>query len=238
MLVNADVKSLEVFVAADLSDDKVLKEELLNKIDLHTNNQERFKLPDRVTAKRFIFKLLYGATAYGYSVDTDFTDVGYSEKQWQRVIDEFYNKYNGIAKWHNTIIHTAKRDGCLEIPSGRYYNYAPKKNYRGQFVWPLTTIKNYPVQGFGAEIVKLARVKFYSDLVESGIDADFICTIHDSLVVDTPEENVYNVSVMLRNAIEATPQLCEEWFDYKFSLPVWCEIQAGPNKQDMKEVKL
>lgn len=56
-LINADVKSLEIFVAADLSDDKVLKDELVNRLDLHSLNEARFKLPDRVTAKRFIFKL-------------------------------------------------------------------------------------------------------------------------------------------------------------------------------------
>jgi len=57
MLINVDFKSLEVYVAADWYDDKVLKDELLRKLDLHSINQERFKLPDRVTAKRFIFKL-------------------------------------------------------------------------------------------------------------------------------------------------------------------------------------
>lgn len=55
--MNADVKSLEVFVAADLSDDKVLKKELLEKLDMHSLNQEKFKLPSRVLAKIFIFKL-------------------------------------------------------------------------------------------------------------------------------------------------------------------------------------
>ena len=103
MLINCDVKSLEVFVAADLSDDKTLKDELVRRLDLHQLNQDRFKLPDRVTAKRFIFKLLYGATAFGYAQDSDFINVGYSEKQWQKVIDEFYSKYTGIAKWHNTL---------------------------------------------------------------------------------------------------------------------------------------
>ena len=127
MLINADVKSLEVFVAADRDKDDVLRNELLEKQDLHANNQQRFKLPDRVTAKRFIFKLLYGASAYGYSVDSDFISVGYSERQWQRVIDEFYNKYTGIAKGHILDIRTAKERGYLEVPSGRYYNYSPKK---------------------------------------------------------------------------------------------------------------
>lgn len=238
MLVNADVKSLEVFVAAELSDDKVLKEELVNKLDLHSLNQARFNLPDRVTAKRFIFKLLYGATAYGYSVDSDFISCAMSQKDWQLVIDEFYNKYTGIAKWHKKIIEQAMRDGFLEIPSGRFYEYRPKKNDWGQMKWPLTTIKNYPVQGFGADLVKLARIDFHKRLQASGLEAKFICTVHDSLVVDTPEENVYNISKMLKESIEYVPTACRECFDYEFSLPIWCEIQVGPNKFDMKEIKV
>jgi DNA polymerase I len=235
MLINADVKSLEVFVAADRYKDDTLRGELLNKLDLHSLNQERFKLPDRVTAKRFIFKLLYGATAYGYSVDSDFINVGYSEKQWQRVIDEFYTKYSGIAKGHTADIKFVQEHGYLEIPSGRYYNYAPKKTAFG-WKWPLTTIKNYPIQGFGADLVKLARVEFYKRLQQSNLPGEFICTIHDSLVVDVPDEMCYTIKYMLRDSIEAVPALCKEWFDYEFSLPVWCEVQAGPNKRDMEEV--
>ena len=56
-IVNCDVKSLEVFVAADWYDDKVLKDELRNKLDIHQRNQEAFSLPDRLIAKRFVFKL-------------------------------------------------------------------------------------------------------------------------------------------------------------------------------------
>lgn len=257
MLINADVKSLEVFVAADRYQDHTLREELLNKLDLHSLNQERFKLPDRVTAKRFIFKLLYGATAYGYSVDSDFIDVGYSEKKWQGVIDEFYNKYTGIAKGHNRDIQFAKENGYLTVPSGRYYNYQPERKHYG-FKWPLTKIKNYPIQGFGADLVMLARIEFWQQLQESGFEAKFIQTIHDSLVVDVDcsqeqgrsrlapnksgaldndPETCYNISMLLRNAIEKVPELCKREFDYDFSLPIWCEIQQGMNKADMSEVK-
>lgn len=235
MLVNADVKSLEVFVAADLSNDTTLKRELLEKLDLHSLNQERFKLPDRVTAKRFIFKLLYGATAFGYAQDSDFIAVGYSQKQWQKVIDEFYAKYTGIAKWHTSIIQQAKEDGYLEIPSGRFYNYRPKQAWDG-WKWPLTTIKNYPVQGFGAELVKLARVEAFKRFQASGMEGYFVCTVHDSLVYDVPSKNVQQIAQILKDSIEHTPALCEEWFDYQFSLPVWCEILAGQNKFDMKEI--
>jgi DNA polymerase-1 len=237
MLINADVKGLEVVVAAELSGDKVLKQEVIDKVDFHADNQKRFGLPDRVTAKRFIFKLLYGATAYGYTVDSDFLDVNFSQKQWQKVIDEFYTKYSGIHGWHAGLLATVKAQGYLEIPSGRYYEYKPVYR-RGEYHWPLTTIKNYPVQGFGAELVKLARIEFYEAFSASGLEGDFICTIHDSLVVDTIEENCYNISMMLKNAVEKVPTLCKEHFDYDFSLPLTAEVQVGPNKYDMKEIKL
>lgn len=238
MLINCDVKSLEVFVAADRYQDQTLKSELLNRLDLHALNQQRFKLPDRVTAKRFIFKLLYGATAYGYSVDSDFIDVGYSEKKWQGVIDEFYNKYTGIAKGHATDIKFAKENGYLEIPSGRYFNYEPMQTAWG-YKWPLTKIKNYPIQGFGADLVMLARIEFWQRLQESGLPALFIQTIHDSLVVDVDNdpEVCYTISMMLKDSIEKVPELCKREFEYEFSLPIWCEIQQGMNKSDMTEVK-
>jgi DNA polymerase I-like protein with 3'-5' exonuclease and polymerase domains len=234
MLINCDVKSLEVVTAAELSDDAVLKEEIRRKLDLHTLNQERFSLPDRVTAKRFIFKLLYGATAFGYAQDADFIGVGYSVKKWQRVIDEFYSKYKNIGIWHDTLLDTVKRKGYIEIPSGRYYPFASTWNGR-DWKWPLTQIKNYPVQGFGADLVMLARIEFMKNFLASELEGYFVQTIHDSIVVDTPSKNVYNISVMLKDAVEKVPELCKTEWDYDFTLPLNCEILVGPNKKDLKE---
>lgn len=235
MLVNCDVKSLEVFVAEDRYKDDTLHKELSDRLDLHALNQEKFKLPNRVTAKRFIFKLLYGASAYGYSMDSDFIDVGYSERQWQRVIDAFYEKYSGIATGHARDIKFVKENGFLETPAGRYFNFAAKRTAYG-WKWPETKIKNYPIQSFGADLVKLSRVAFFKRLKESGLEGEFIQTIHDSLVVDTPEKNVYNISKMLKESVETTHIMCKKWFDYELRLPLMCEIKVGPNKADMVEI--
>lgn len=239
ILINCDVKGLEVVVAADLSSDSVLKQEVIDKVDFHALNQERFGLPDRVTAKRFIFKLLYGATAFGYSKDSDFLGVGFSVKQWQSVIDEFYSKYSGIGKWHNQLLETCRReDGVIEIPSGRYYQFAPKKNDWGDWKWPLTQIKNYPVQGFGADLVKLARIEFFERFQQSGLEGFFIQTIHDSIVVDCPEKNVAEIAKMLSESVAKVPELCYNYWSYKFSLPMTSEILVGPNKKDLIEYKI
>ena len=233
MLVNADYKSLEVYVAADWYDDKVLKDELLRKLDLHSINQERFKLPDRVTAKRFIFKLLYGATDFGYANDPDFFGVGYSQKQWQGIIDEFYDKYPDIKKGHNRDIKFVKENGYLEIPSGRYFPFDPRKIKTDQ-PWTLTKIKNYPIQGFGADLVKLGRIEAFKRFREVELEGEFICTIHDSLVYDVPEKNVDATVKILRESIDKVPEICYNIWSYKFSLPLLCEVSVGPNKFDME----
>jgi len=238
MLVNCDVKSLEVVVAADRYRDKTLQIEIEQKLDLHALNQAKFKLPDRVTAKRFIFKLLYGASAYGYAVDSDFIGVGYSERQWQRVIDAFYEKYDGIARGHQADIKFAMTNGFLEIPSGRYFNYAPFVTDRGKAKWPITKIKNYPIQGFGADLVMLARIEFIKQFKASGLEGKFICTVHDSLVVDCPNKHVEQIASMLAASVAKVPEICYNIWSYKFSLPITSEILVGPNKRDMIELKL
>jgi len=90
------------------------------------------------------------------------------------------------------------------------------------------------VQGFGADLVMLARIKFFKDFIASELEGYFIQTIHDSLVVDTPSKNVYNISVMLNNAVESVPSMCKEYFNYNFTLPLNSEILVGPNKKDLK----
>lgn len=156
-IVNVDVKNLEGCVFADLAKDKIMTAEITQKEDLHSNNQRDFKLPDRLTAKRFLFKLIYGATAHGFYTDADFIPLGFSEKRWQEVIAAFYNKYTGGAAWHKQIINVAQTTGRLSIPSGRHFPFEPIKKPNGEyardengaFKWPITQIKNYPVKCSG-----------------------------------------------------------------------------------------
>lgn len=235
MILNCDVKSLEIYVAADWYDDKVLQKELLNKEDIHQNNQAKFNLPSRLIAKIFNFKLIYGASAYGYSLDPDFSHVGYSERQWQKVIDTFYSKYTGIAKGHERDIKQVKETGILEIPSGRFFKFE-SRTYRGQPKWPLTQIKNYPIQGFGADLVKLARIEAFRRFKESGLEGEFIATVHDSLVYDVPSKHVEATAQLLKESVAKVPELCYNIYKYKFKLPMLCEILVGPSKGAIKEI--
>jgi len=241
MIVNCDVKGLEVVVAAQLSGDKTLQEELLNGVDIHESNRDAFSLgvgkDGRLIAKVFKFRLLYGGSAYSYAHDPDFRRVSTSQEFWQEVIDKYYNKYSGIAEWHKRLLIEAQTTGRIQIPSGRYYPIVPDITKRES--WPLTIIKNYPVQGFGADLVMLARLRASQLIGKTGPTGASLCgTIHDSIVVDTQEENVYNIGMLLKQAIEEVPLYCKKLWDYNFTLPLKCEVSYGPNKTDMQELVL
>jgi DNA polymerase I-like protein with 3'-5' exonuclease and polymerase domains len=76
MLLNADAKQLEWICATYLSQDKVAIDEINNQVDQHADNQERFGLPSRLIAKTFVFRLIYGGSAFSYANDPNFKDIG------------------------------------------------------------------------------------------------------------------------------------------------------------------
>lgn len=160
-------------------------------------------------------------------------DVSTSERFWQGIIDEYYDKYKGIRQWHNRLIETAMLDGQLVIPSGRIFPIKP--DYSKRNPWPETIIKNYPVQGFGADLVMLARLQAAKLLRESELirQATLISTIHDSIVGDAPDDEVKEMGRILNQAVVDVPRLCKEVFGYDFSLPMTAEVQYGPNKKDL-----
>lgn len=221
MLISADVKGLEVVTAGWLSNDEVLRQEILAGVDIHQVNQDTFKLPSRLVAKRFKFKMIYGGTAPGFTTDPDLKVTKFSRKKWEQVIDEYYDKYRGIAKWHADIINTVHSTGFLESPSGRIYDYRELLKEPDWFYVP--KIKNYPVQGFGADIVMLARIMLgqrwkpeYGKMVN---------TIHDSIVLDTPSKMCYTISTVVKEVFKDLPQELSKQFEIRFDLPLEVELK-------------
>lgn len=236
MLVNVDVKGLEIVCAAILSGDKTLREELVRGEDIHENNRRDFNLPTRLVSKVFKFRMIFGGGAYSYAHDPEFMHVSTSEKFWQEVIDTYYIKYSGIARWHQEQIKKAQLTGRLEIPSGRYFPFKAEIVY-GKVKWPITRIKNFPVQGLGADLVMLARVEAKRLLDLSGIIYKMISTIHDSIVVDCMEQDVATVAKILLQAVESIPRLCKKHWDFDFDLPITAEVQYGRNKRDLVDYR-
>ncbi len=234
MLIQCDAKALEWVTAVFLSQDKTGTKEIIDNVDQHTDNQHRFGLPSRLIAKTFVFRLIYGGSAYSYANDPDFTKVSASEKFWQKVIEEFYAKYTGLAEWHTALMQEATTTGMLRMPTGRIYNYSPEER-RGDLVWPRTTILNYPVQGTGADIMCIARVSFARRFISGNIKGKLISTVHDSIVVDVEDSEVDKVCKMFHSVFDDIPVNFKRIFGVEFNLPTRCEVEYGKNLKDMKK---
>lgn len=202
-------------------------------MDQHTENQKRFGLPSRLIAKTFVFRLIYGGSAYSYANDPDFTSVSTKERFWQRVIDEFYSKYSGVANWHTALMSEATTTGKLRMPTGRFFGYHSTQR-NGDLVWPRTCILNYPVQGTAADLMAIARVSFFRRFKAGKFTGVLISTIHDSIVVDVPNEEVEAVCKLFEEVFRDIPLNYERIFGVKFPLPCRCEVSYGPNKLDLQ----
>ena len=231
--MNADASSLEVNCVAYLAQDKVLMDEILNGLEIHSRNQEAFGLPTRLIAKILVFRLVYGGTEHSFARDPDFTPVSKSKDYWAKVIDKFYSKYNGIAAWHTKIIQDVTVNSELILPTGRRFTF--ERTERGD--WPVTTIKNYPVQSLGADIMSIARVDFARRFWDSNIKGELRSTVHDSIVVDVEDKSVDKTTQMFYDVFDSIPRNFKQIFGHEYNLPLSCEVKVGSNLKDLEKVK-
>lgn len=122
------------------------------------------------------------------------------------------------------------------MPTGRVFEYYPKETHRG-LEWPETTIKNYPVQGTGADVMSIIRVDFGRLFRQYKIPGLIVSTVHDSIVVDVPKQYVDKVIQLFYKVFERMPSNFEQLFGVKYNLPIFCEVSVGPNMKDLEEVK-
>lgn len=222
-------------MAAFLSQDPVLIQEIRDGADLHTDNQNRFGLPSRLIAKIFNFRLLYGGSAYSYANDPEFMSISKSDKYWQEVIDAYYDKYRGIKEWHKKLVKEAVEKGRIISPTGREYRF---EKYNGNI--KDTQVKNYIVQGTGADLMALARVSFYNRIKKLGLkECLLVNTVHDSIVVDINPKVCDNkvVARIMHEVFDDLPKNFEKLFLTPFNVPMECEVLQGEDWENMVEIK-
>jgi DNA polymerase I-like protein with 3'-5' exonuclease and polymerase domains len=118
---------------------------------------------------------------------------------------------------------------------GRSWSCPPKRNYRGELKVPWTTLTNYPVQGTGADVMMLARIMAKKRITDANIDCDFVSTVHDSIVVDTPSRNLEQLREIFDSVFADLPSRIRNVFGYDWTVPMACESKFGPNMKDMQK---
>jgi len=173
-LVGADASGLELRCLAHYMaayDKGAYVQELL-KGDIHTVNQRLAGLPDRDTAKTFIYAFLYGAGDFKIG-----TIIGKGTAQGKAIKNKFLEGLPALASLKSVVESVAQEKGVLRSLDG-----APIK-VRSQHA-ALNTL----LQGAGAIIMKKALICTDQSLQESGLipgkDYEFVANIHDEWQIE------------------------------------------------------
>lgn len=232
MLIQCDASQLEWRTILELSGDKVGISEVLAGEDTHSLNEKAFELPSRLIAKIYLFRTIFRGSGWSFAHDPAFMHVSSDPKYWDAVGEKFFKKYSGIDRCHHKWAELVIDGQPICGPLGREW-FLSNRDKNGQVFVPWTTLTNYPVQGTGADIMMLARISFVRRLKATGWPVLLISTVHDSIVVDAPDEYVERVSNLMYQVFDDIPANIKKIFGYTWTVPMGAEIKYGQNMKEM-----
>jgi DNA polymerase I len=88
---------------------------------------------------------------------------------------------------------------------------------------------NFPIQGSAADILKKAMLRVHEVLRTSAAHSErrarMILTVHDELLIESPEESAASVAEQVREAMQGAAQL---------AVPLTVDVGIGPNWRQAK----
>ena len=229
VLVDADYSQIELRVLAHVADDKAMQEAFASGEDFHAVTASQvFHVPlNEVTpklrsaAKAVNFGIVYGISAWSLA-----DDIKVSNSEAQAYIDAYLARYTGVKQYMDTVKADAEQNGFVTTIYGRKRTIPELKasnfNLRS---FGQRAAMNTPIQGAAADIIKLAMVRVDKRLRQEGLQARLILQVHDELIIEAPETEREQVSLLLKEEMEAAAQLKvrlladvswgENWYDAK-----------------------
>ena len=227
VLVSADYSQIELRILAHLSRDERLIEAFATDGDVHTDTARTiFNLPpDQITpamrraAKTVNFGIIYGISAFGLA-----DQLGVSQAEAKRYIDEYFAHYHGVKRFVESAIEKARADGFVTTLLGRkrpipeLAGTNPALRGFGE-----RSAVNSPIQGSAADLIKLAMIAIHRRLEREGLDARMLLQVHDELVFEVAPKDLDAVQALVTTEMEGA---------YPLSVPMRVEIGVGPTWAD------
>jgi DNA polymerase-1 len=210
----------------------------------------------RKAAKPKTFLLQYGGGAWLLSFKT-----GCTQKEAQRFIDAYFERYPEVEVWFEDlqfeVESKAKWDGVTRTASGqeaRTYTWRspvgslhtfseedphPRAKDQSPYFKP-TKVKNYPVQGMSAHLMRIALPMAIRLLLRNPQWRDkclFVNTIYDSMIFDCHRSVLAEVVPQLRWVMEfGVIEYLLNAVDVDFNIPLDVDVSMGETWADLKEV--
>jgi DNA polymerase-1 len=223
-LLSADYSQIELRVLAHMSGDAALIQTFQEDEDVHTRTaSEIFGLsPEEVTqemrrkAKAVNFGIIYGISAFGLA-----QDIGVSNSEARRYIDNYFARYPKVREFLDRTIEDAKTRGYVTTLLGRR-RFIPELASSTAAVRSFgeRTAVNTPIQGTAADLIKLAMIHIQARLTRQGLRTKMILQVHDELVFEAPDGEIEAVKTLVREEMEGVLTL---------SVPIKVDIGVGKN---------
>ncbi len=227
--VSADYSQVELRVMAHLSGDANLIAAFASGEDLHQRTaSEVLGIPpmlvgpdERSRAKAVNFGIIYGLSAFGLA-----KQLNIPQGDARDYIRLYFERYSKVKQFKEDTIEQTKRTGFSRTLFGRRRPVPDldSKNHTARSMAERIAV-NSPIQGTAADLIKKAMLATDAALKQERLRARIVLQIHDSLLVETPEEEVATVSELLKAEMEAVASL---------AVPLVVDIKTGPNMRDLE----
>jgi len=201
VFVIADFSQIELRIAAEYVQDENMLRAFREGRDMHRYTaslvlekpEMEVSKEERQLAKAMNFGLIYGISARGlseyarssYGVELEIESADIFRKK-------FFKHFSAFKRWHDRVKEELKENKEVEGSTlmGRPYKATT-----------FTDAVNYPVQGTGADLLKLAVLMFDVEIRKKGIDARIVNLVHDEIVVECGEDISHEIKSSLEHAM-------------------------------------
>jgi DNA polymerase-1 len=173
----------------------------------------------RRRSKIINYALLYGKTAFTLA-----KDIGVTPAKAQEFIDAYFGGYPRVQTFIDKTLEDARKNEYVETMFGRRRRMPELNSRNGTIRQGAERMAvNFPIQGTAADIMKRAMLRVHEAL--RGDKARMILTVHDELVIESPEETATNVGERVREAMQGATELV---------VPLTVDVGVGPNWREAK----
>ncbi len=228
-LLSADYSQIELRLLAHFSGDRLLTRAYAEGIDIHTlTASEVFGVPahamDKETrnrAKAVNFGIVYGISAFGLAAQ-----LGIPQAEAKSYIERYFARYEGVRAFIEKTLEQTRKDGFVRTMFGRMRPIpdiaSRNPNQRG---FAERTAINTPLQGTGADIIKLAMISLDRKLAERNLKTRMVLQVHDELLFEVPLGEREEVADLVKSEMEGV---------VKLRVPLVADLAFGPNWRDLK----
>ena len=249
-IVQADFSQAELRMIANISGDENMIEAYLNGIDIHAQTGAVFagmSLDDfcnsdiykeyRQIAKSANFGLVYGLQLEGYiKYIYKMTGNVVTERDAAKQINNFFNKYSKLRKWHHISILKARKYGYAETVLG-HRTYLPDINNTREF-WKRSMAErvaiNMPIQGTVGELTVWAGMFICAECDPS---TKYFLNVHDSVNFYVRKDLLMQEAELIQDIMENLP--VEDYFGRSLGpVPMKVDLEYGEDWLNLKELEL